>query len=207
MVDLLPASDEQPATAAAELSPHSRHWWSYALCVLVVCAVGVGAWLLGPELHAAFYPNDATLHAAMSRFAEHRIRAHHNPFDAWLPYFNIGVPQFAQYQALPSILTGLLSIPFGNSVFRWSNYLLICTWPISVYVGARLLGLDRWQAAAASLFSPLLVNVSGYGFEWQSFVWLGSGMWSMLWALWLMPIAMGLAWRAVSKGERIALAA
>ena len=37
----------------------------------------------------------------------------------------------------------------------------------------------------------MLVNVSGYGFEWGSFVWLGSGMWSMLWALWLMPIAIG----------------
>ena len=53
----------------------------------------------------------------------------------------------------------------------------------------------------------MLVNVKGYGFEWGSFVWLGSGMWSMLWALWLMPIALGLAWRAVARGERYALAA
>ena len=205
MVDLLQAYDRQPAPAAAEPAP--RDWSRYAPWLLVAFAVAFGAWLLRPELRAAFYPNDATTHAAMARFAEQRIRAHHNPFDAWFPYLNIGVPQFAQYQSLPSILTGLLSIPLGSSVFRWTNYLLLCTWPISVYAGARLLGLDRWQAAAASLFSPLLVNVTGYGFEWQSFVWLGSGMWSMLWALWLMPIAMGLAWRAVSKGERIPLAA
>ena len=49
----------------------------------------------------------------------------------WFPYLDLGVPQFAQYQSLPSILTGLLSIPFGAGVFRWTNYLLICTWPIS----------------------------------------------------------------------------
>jgi hypothetical protein len=207
MVDLLQAYDRPPATASPEESADSRDWSRYAPWLLVAFAVAFGAWLLRPELHAVFYPNDATTHAAMSRFAEQRIRAHHNPFDAWFPYLNIGVPQFAQYQSLPSILTGLLSIPLGDSVFRWSNYLLICTWPVSVYAGARLLGLDRWQAAAASLFSPMLVNVSGYGFEWQSFVWLGSGMWSMLWALWLMPIAMGLGWRAVSTGERIPLAA
>jgi hypothetical protein len=207
MVDLLQAYDRAPATAPANEPPDVRDWSRYAPWLLVAFAVGFGAWLLRPELHSVFYPNDATTHAAMSRFAEQRIRAHHNPFDAWFPYLNIGVPQFAQYQSVPSIITGLLSIPLGNSVFRWSNYLMICTWPVSVYLGARLLGLDRWQAAAASLFSPLLVNVSGYGFEWQSFVWLGSGMWSMLWALWLMPIAMGLAWRAVSKGERIPLAA
>src|SRR5882724_5333936 len=84
---------------------------------------------------------------------------------------------------------------------------MLSTWPISVYIGARLLGLDKWQAAAAALFSPLLVNNKGYGFEWGSFTWLGSGMWSMLWALWLMPIALGLAWRAVAKGERYALTA
>ena len=100
-----------------------------------------------------------------------------------------------------------MSIVLGDSVFRWANYLLICTWPVTVYVGARLFGLDQWQAGAAALVSPMLVNVTGYGFEWGSFIWLGSGMWSMLWALWLMPIALGLAWRAVAKGERYGLAA
>src|SRR4051794_12119694 len=164
----------------------------YGPWVLVAFAVGFAAWLLRAELRNVPYPNDATTHAAMARFAEMRIRAHTNPFDAWFPYLNLGVPEFAQYQSLPSIITGFLSIPFGASFFRWTNYLLICTWPISVYIGARLLGLDRWQAGSAALFSPMLVNVTGYGFEWASFIWLGSGMWSMLWALWLMPIAMGL---------------
>lgn len=179
----------------------------YAPLLLVGFAVAFGAWLLRAELHVASFPNDETVHSAMAQLAEHQIRAGHNPFDAWFPYLGFGVPQFAQYQSLPSILTGLANIVFGAPVFRWVNYLLICTWPISVYIGARLLGLDRWEAGAAALFSPMLVNIKGYGFEWGSFVWLGSGMWSMLWALWLMPIALGLAWRAVSRGERIALAA
>ena len=175
-----------------------------AICLLVAFAVLFGAWLLRAEVRVAAFPNDATVHNAMSRVAELNIRAGHNPFDAWFPYLGFGVPQFSQYQSLPSILTGLLNIVVGASTFRWINYLLICTWPISVYIGARLLGFDRWEAGAASLFSPMLVNIKGYGFEWGSFVWLGSGMWSMLWALWLMPIALGLAWRAVSRGERIA---
>ena len=96
---------------------------------------------------------------------------------------------------------------FGGATFRWVQYLLVCTWPVTVYIGARMLGLDRWQAGAAALFSPMLVNIVGYGFEWGSFVWLGSGMWSMVFALWLMPIALGLSWRAVAKGERYALTA
>jgi hypothetical protein len=143
----------------------------------------------------------------MARFAEQNIRAGRNPFDSWYPYLGLGSPQFAEYQSLSHIFTGLLSIVFGDNVFRWAQYLLICTWPVTMYAGARLLGFDRWQASAAALFSPMLVNVVGYGFEWGSFIWLGSGMWSMVWALWLLPLALGLAWRAIACNERIALAA
>jgi Bacterial membrane protein YfhO len=174
--------------------------------LLVAFAVLFSMWLLRAEVRVASLPNDETVHNAMARLAELNIRAGSNPFDAWFPYLGFGVPQFAQYQSLPSILTGLLNVVFGASTFRWVNYLLICTWPISVYIGARLLGVDRWEAGASALISPMLVNIKGYGFEWGSFVWLGSGMWSMLWAIWLMPIALGLAWRAVSRGERVALA-
>jgi hypothetical protein len=185
----------------------SNDWARFAPFFLVAFAVVFTAVLLRSELRSVFYVNDAAGHSAIARFAEQRIRAGRNPFDAWYPYLGLGSPFFAQYQSLSHIVTGALRIPFGASVFRWINYLLICTWPVTIYVGARLLGLDRWQAATASLFSPLLVNINGYGLEWGSFVWLGSGMWSMLWALWLMPIAIGLAWRAVAKGERYALAA
>jgi hypothetical protein len=184
-----------------------REWGVYAPLLLVAFAVGFGLWLLRPELRAVPFPNDASTHASFARFAEQRIRAGHSPFDAWYPYLGLGSPQFLQYQALSHIVTAVLSIVFGDATFRWANYLLVCTWPVSVYIGARLLGLDRWQAGAAALFSPMMVNVVGYGFEWASFLWLGSGMWSMLWALWLMPIALGLGWRAVAKGERYALAA
>lgn len=214
MVDVIEASeratdavDAKSRTTVIRERAESVDWVGLLPWLLVTFAVAFGAWLLRSELRGVPYPNDATIHDAMTRLAEYRIRHWNNPFDAWFPYLNLGVAQFAQYQSLPSILAGTLSIVFGSTTFRWINYLLTVTWPAPVYVGARLLGLDRWQAAAASLFSPMLVNVSGYGFEWQSFVWLGSGMWSMLWALWLLPIALGLAWRAVSRGERVALAA
>jgi hypothetical protein len=95
---------------------------------------------------------------------------------------------------------------FGDGTFRVTNYLLICSWPITVYAGARLVGLDRTQAGFAALFSPTLSNVTGYGFEWSSFLWLGHGLWSMLWAIWLLPVTLGLAWRAIAHREHIALA-
>ena len=67
------------------------------------------------------------------RFAAQRISSGHNPFDAWYPYFGLGAPQFTQYQTLSHIITGLLSIVFGGWVFRGTNYLLLCTFPISAW--------------------------------------------------------------------------
>jgi hypothetical protein len=209
VVELIEAYNRPPVTepGAGALERAGRNWSQYAPWLLVGFAVAFGAWLLRPELRAVPYPNDASVHQSLVRFAEMRIRGGHNPFDSWYPYLGLGSPQFSQYQSLSHIVVGLFSIPFGDSLFRQTDYLLLATWPIPVYAGARLLGLGRWEAATAALLSPMLVNVTGYGFEWGSFVWLGSGMWSMLWALWLLPLALGLAWRAISRHERVALAA
>jgi hypothetical protein len=189
-----------------ERGPH-RDWWRWAPYLMVAAAIAFTAWVLRAELHALPYPNDAAVHTSLTKFAAERIRAGHSPFDAWYPYLGLGSPQFLQYQTLSHIFIGLLSIVLGDGAYRWSQYLLICTWPITVYIGARLFGLDRWQAGVAALLSPSLSNITGYGFEWGSFIWIGTGLWSMLWALWLLPIALGLGWRAVAYKERIALAA
>ena len=208
MVDLIDFSEPPAPEAQAPQAPpppgaDPNGWARNAPLLLVAFAVAFSAVLLRSELRVASFPNDAGVHSAVVRFAEARIRAGRNPFDAWYPYLGLGAPFFSQYQSLSHIITGALSIVFGGSVYRVVGYLLLCTWPISVYVGARLLGLDRWQAGTAALLSPMLVNVSGYGFEWGSFVWLGSGMWSMLWALWLMPIALGLAWRRLRRASAL----
>jgi hypothetical protein len=197
-------TDREPPLAA---DTEPSRWSRYAPLLLVAFAVAFSAWLLRSELRGVLYANDAGGHESLVRFAAQRIRSGRNPFDAWYPYLGLGSPQFTQYQSLSHIVSGLLTVVFGSWVFRWESFALICTWPISVYIGARLLGLDRWQAGAAAFFSPMLSNVTGYGFEWKSFVWGGTGLWSMLWGVWLLPIALGLAWRAVAKGERIALAA
>ena len=199
-----------PATLSSEpadVAAGGSRWERLGPLLLVAFAVGFSAWMLRAELRSGLYPNDAAGHDSLVRFAAQRIRAGRNPFDVWYPYLGLGAPHFTQYQTLPHIITGALSVLFGGWPFRAEGYVLLCTLPISVYIGARLLGLDRWQAGAAALFAPTLSNITGYGIEWKSFVWSGSGMWSMLWGIWLLPIALGLAWRAVAKGERIALAA
>ena len=79
---------------------------------------------------------------------------------------------------------------------------MLALWPISVYLGARLLSLERWPAAAAALVSPLIVSVTGYGYEHGSYTWQGLGVYTQLFGMWLLPLAWGLTWRAVTKGGK-----
>ncbi|MDP9331671.1 MAG: hypothetical protein M3P11_13690 [Actinomycetota bacterium] len=186
-----------------------RRWTDPKLLPLYVVALPVlfGLIALWPEQKSVWYLNDVTVHQSMVRWAADRMRDGHLPFDGWYPYLSLGASRFHHYQSLPHILTATLSLAFGDATFRWSLYLLLALWPISVYLGARLLGLGAWPAAAAALISPFLSSAPGLGYEWSSYVWRGSGTWAQLWAMWTLPLAWGLSWRAVAKGQRLWLAA
>ena len=86
-----------------------------------------------------------------------------------------------------------------DSVFRWSIYLLLALWPLSVYWCGRLFGLSRWTAAAAAAVSPFLPSAAGIGYETRAYVWAGYGVWTQLWASWTLPLAWGFTYRALSS--------
>ena len=65
----------------------------------------------------------------------------------------------------------------------------------------RLLGWGRWESSVAAVISPLLFSITGRGFEDQAFTWLGSGLWSELWAMWTVPLAIGFCWRFISRRQ------
>jgi hypothetical protein len=144
----------------------------------------------------------------MVRWAQDRIEHGHVPLDGWYPYLGLGSPRFHHYQVLPHILTGYLAGATGaGTAYRWVLYLLLASWPISVYLGARFMGLGRWQAGASALVSPLVASAPGLGYEHGSYTWQGYGVWSQLWAMWLLPLTWGVTWRAVDRGKWLAWAA
>jgi hypothetical protein len=187
---LRPPSDRGGRTAS---------WWPWLLVTAAVCwnLVSLRALTLGVP-----YLNDGSMHEQMVRFATSALRAGHLPLTSWFPFLGEGSPQFLHYQSLPAILTGALGLITGPDVaFRWSLYLLLSLWPISVYLSARAFGAGRPAAAASAAMAPFLVSTTGVGYEQHAYVWIGYGVWTQLWASWTLPLAWGYSWRAIRDGR------
>ena len=191
-----------PATA----TPRSRSAAWFGPWILVALSMAWGLWELRPELRAVPYLDDSSLHQQMVRSAAARISQGHLPLTSWWPYLGLGSPQFLHYQSLPSMVSGVIAT-FVNpdAVFRWSLYLLLALWPITVYWSGRLFGLSRWTAASAAAVAPFLASAAGIGYETKAYVWVGYGVWTQLWAAWTLPLAWGFTSRALS-GRRSASA-
>ncbi len=172
--------------------------------LLVAGACTFGLVTLSGELAAVQPVNDESVHFEMVRWAVQQMHEGHVlPLDGWFPNLSLGDAQFSHYQSLPHLITAYISLVFGTvSSERWMGYLLFALFPLSVYAGSRLLGWSPWVAGCAALVSPLLVSVTGYGYELFSYTWLGNGLWSQEWGMFLLPLAWGLSWRALDGTGR-----
>jgi hypothetical protein len=191
--------------------PLTRSWqlrWSPTW--LVALPVLLGLVVLRGETRYAQNQNDSAFHLLMVRWASDQLHQGRWPFDGWFPYFALGSSFFHHYQSLPHSLTAFLANISGagdQTVYLWFLYVLLALWPIAVYIGARLLDWSSWTAGSAAAISPLLVSTPAYGYEHGSYTWQGYGIYGQLWGMWLLPIAWGLTWRAVSRGKHYAAAA
>jgi hypothetical protein len=175
---------------------------------LAVVAVAFNLFVFRAELRSVASPNDTSVHISMVRWAENRLRNGHLVFDGWYPRVSFGVAQFHRYQSLAPILGGVLALAIGAArTIAWSNYLLVCLWPLCVYWSVRLFRFDRWTAGITALLSPLISSVTLYGFEHGSFQWRGNGIWTALWGMWLLPPTLAFTRRAIANGKGYALAA
>jgi hypothetical protein len=183
-------------------------WAGLAPLLLVAIAVGFNLYVLRGELQRVTDLNDTSVHISMVRWAEHRLSSGSLVFDGWYPRLALGFPQFHHYQSLPHILGGAIATVVGaERTVTWSYYLLLSLWPLCIYLTVRLFRFGRWTAGCTGLLAPLMVSVTGYGYEHGSYVWRGNGVWSQLFGMWLFPIALALSWRAVSRGKGYAVAA
>jgi uncharacterized membrane protein len=183
---------------------------------LLAVALAFGAVCLAPELRIGRAPlNDSVFHLAAS---ERMIDAfaRREPFlDPWVSEWSLGYPLWRSYQPLPHLLSAAVlwaTAPLADhaTAFAALEYVLLVLLPLSVYLGARLLGLRPGPSGLASLLA-LLPSGAGalgsYGMGYGGTTWRGSGLYTQLVALHALPLAIGAAARALDAGRRRGTAA
>jgi len=176
------------------------------LALLVAIPVLANAIALLPELTAgAPSINDDAFQYLMVQAADRALAAGANVVDFWMPHLELGFPQFLYYQHLPHIAVvaagrALLGAVDLLTLFDLARYLLMVGFPLVVFWSMRRMGFSLVAAAVAAAAASLLSGDARYGFEYDSYVWRGLGMFTQLWAMNLAFISLACVYRVLQRG-------
>jgi hypothetical protein len=156
-----------------------------------------------PELTIAVPSNnDDATHFLLIQRASEALANGENVLDHWVPQLELGFPWFIYYQPLPALLVVLLHRAlFGVfdllTVFNAVRYALLVGLPLTVFWSLRRMGIAVLGAAIASAAAPLLSGDFRYGFDYDSYIWRGFGMFTQLAAMHLSFVTIALGWSAL----------
>ncbi|MFQ5503414.1 MAG: hypothetical protein ACE5F1_01300 [Planctomycetota bacterium] len=180
--------------------------------LLLFLAVVFHLLLLLPELRTGgIYPSDAGLHLpAIERLAQAFERGE-SILDCWVSEWGLGYPLWRSYQPLAHLGTLFVWLLLFKTLsiatlYGWISYLLLSGFPLCCYQGSRWMGGSRLQAGSVAAIAGLVTSRAGFGMELGSHVWLGSGLYTQLWAQCLLPLAVGRSFHALRSGKRLWLA-
>jgi hypothetical protein len=182
--------------------------------LLVVAACVFNAIAYMTELRdAAPDVNDDIFHFGLIQRMNAAWEAGGNPLDTWIGYWGQGFPVLRYYQHLPHFVVVLAYRLLGgnvplHAVFDGASLALLVLLPLSFYCGTRSLGATPMSAACIALCASLLGADPSQrhflGFQPQSFVWSGGGLFTQLAAMVLFPLALGATSKAALLGRRFA---
>jgi hypothetical protein len=182
------------------------------LSLLVLVPIVFNAMTLWPEVSLPVpNVNDDAIHYLLIQRAGEALGRGENVFDHWLPEFELGFPMFFYYQHLPHLIVvalhRLLLQKFDLlTVFNAVRYFLLVVFPLTVYWSMRRLEFSQVAAAVAAACASLISANSRYGFEYQSYIWRGQGVYTQLWVMHLSFIVLANLHRLLDKGRGYAAA-
>ena len=156
--------------------------------------------------------NDDAQHIAFVRRAADGWSRGENVIDLWVPEFELGAPMFLDYQHLPHVAVAALDrLTLGavdlRTLFDLVRYVLLLAFPLTVFWSMRTMGFTSVASAIAAAASSLLSGNHRYGFEYDSYVWRGFGVFTQLFAMHLSFIALATLHRVANRGTGIVAAA
>lgn len=198
---------------------------------MLLFAIGFNLWLYKSEPTALVDPNDnAFQYALVDRtnqiwdFAQQNCPKHFWSLvtcrlplltDHWVPNWAVGynlpfyyshIPQIvivASYRLI-SFLFDSSHITFHLSLFQYFHlviYLLLCLFPVSVYLSLVTIRLSPLIAGIGALIASHISTDGLYGIDPSSYLWRGWGLSSQLFAMIWFPLAIAYAWKYFSPRE------
>ncbi|MBI2902350.1 MAG: YfhO family protein [Candidatus Methylomirabilis oxyfera] len=196
-LDSMARTDRSPSDDPKRAAGDSPGRWGTPVLLLFVCVpIAFNSVALLPELRLPIPSlNDGAVHYLFVQRASEALAAGENPFDHWGPELELGFPQFFYYQHLPHLTVVFLHRLLLKqmdllTLFNLIRYLLLVGFPLTVYWSMRRLGFSRVAGAVAAGSAALLSSNDRYGFEYNSYVWRGFGMYTQLWAMHLFFITL-----------------
>lgn len=150
--------------------------------------------------------NDGVMHRLVLQRTLDALKSGQDPTDPWLSQIVLGYPLGHYYQhlpyVLPAILLFILREPFSvSTLFDWTGYVLLSAFPLSIYWSMRRLGFPYLTAALGALAAPLLSTNYLFGFDYNSYLWRGFGLYTQLWGMILLPPALAQAYVTLRDGR------
>jgi len=175
---------------------------AYSLVFLAIVFNAV--FLMGEVAVSTFRVNDDVLHLTATEEASSALRQNLDPTDFWLTEIGLGFPLFHYYQHLPHVvLAGLDQVTSSflplPRLFDVSRYLLLVFFPLSVFRAMRRFDFDYLAAGLSAVIASLLSTNGLYGIEYGSYIWRGFGLYTQLWAMFFLPLALAEIYRTVKK--------
>src|SRR5205814_1723143 len=135
------------------------------------------------------------------------VKLSENVLDHWVPQLELGFPWFIYYQPLPALVVVLVHRAlFGLfdllTVFNAVRYVLLVGFPLTVFWSLRRMGVAAAGAAMAAAAAPLLSGDFRYGFDYDSYIWRGFGMYTQLAAMHLSFVTVAIAWSSLRSKKR-----
>ncbi len=189
----------------------------YIGIVLLLVAVGFNLWTYRSEPSSLVDPNDNTFQFALVdrtnqiwSFAQQKCTGILKPFcsisyvsDHWVPNWAEGYNLPYYYSHIPQILivaswrllTPMIPQYSLFTHYHWVIYLLLCLFPISLFIALRIVGITWISAGIGALLASQISTDGLYGLDPASFVWRGYGLSSQLFSTIWLPLAIAYAWR------------
>lgn len=149
--------------------------------------------------------NDDAVHYLVIQRASEALAQGDNIVDHWLPEFELGFPMFFYYQHLPHLtVVALHRLLFQQvdllTVFNAVRYFLLVGFPLTVYWSMRRLEFSVVAAAVGAASASLISSNHRYGFEYDSYIWRGHGMYTQLWSMHLSFLVLACLYRLLERG-------